>query len=106
MPRKTGSLSVVYSTPFGFCFRVIENEKPLNLEKTTYSVLSVLLFFYALTPKVKTRLEAFLFYLMNQINLTTFTFFSGSHEMQKIITQTKKKKFRGFYKKNRGFLRF
>ena len=31
-------------TPLGFCLRVIVNEKPLNLEKTTSSVLSV--FFY------------------------------------------------------------
>ena len=30
-------------TPLGFCLRVIVNEKPLNLEKTTSSVLSVLL---------------------------------------------------------------
>ena len=30
-------------TPLGFCRRVIVNEKPLNLEKTTSSVLSVLL---------------------------------------------------------------
>ena len=29
-------------TPLGFCHRIIANEKPLNLEKTTYSVLSVL----------------------------------------------------------------
>ena len=29
-------------TPLGFCQRIIANEKPLNLEKTTYSVLSVL----------------------------------------------------------------
>ena len=28
-------------TTFGLCLRVIVNEKPLNLEKTTYSVLSV-----------------------------------------------------------------
>ena len=30
-------------TPLGFCLRVIVNKKPLNLEKTTSSVLSVLL---------------------------------------------------------------
>ena len=29
-------------TPLGFCLRVIENEIPLNLEKTTCSVLSVI----------------------------------------------------------------
>ena len=34
-------------TPLGFCLRVIVNEKPLNLEKTTYGVLSVLLLIYA-----------------------------------------------------------
>ena len=33
-------------TPLGFCLRVIVNEKPLNLEKTTSSVLSVLLLIY------------------------------------------------------------
>jgi len=30
----------------GFCLRVIANEKPLNLEKTTFSVLTVLLLIY------------------------------------------------------------
>ena len=34
-------------THLGFCLRVIVNEKPLNLEKTTSSVLSVLLLIYA-----------------------------------------------------------
>ena len=34
-------------TPLGFCLRVIVNEKLLNLEKTTSSVLSVLLLIYA-----------------------------------------------------------
>ena len=29
-------------TPLGFCLRVFVNEKPINLEKTTTSVLSVL----------------------------------------------------------------
>ena len=33
-------------TPLDFCLRVIVNEKPLNLEKTTSSVLSVLLLTY------------------------------------------------------------
>ena len=36
-------------TPLGFCFRVIVNEKPLNLEKTTSSVLSDLLLIYVLS---------------------------------------------------------
>ena len=35
-------------TPLGFCLRVIVNEKPLNLENTTPSVLSVLLLIYFL----------------------------------------------------------
>jgi len=34
---------------FGHCLRVIVNETPLNLEKTTSSVLSVLLLIYALS---------------------------------------------------------
>ena len=34
-------------TPLGFCLGVIVNEKLLNLEMTTSSVLSVLLFIYA-----------------------------------------------------------
>ena len=34
------------ATPLGFCLRVIVDEKPLNLEKTTSSVLSVLLLIY------------------------------------------------------------
>ncbi len=46
---------------FGLCIRVIVNEKPLNLEKTGSSVISVLLLIYALTPEIKTRSDAFLF---------------------------------------------
>ena len=34
-------------TPLGLCLRVIVNEKPLNFEKSTSSVLSVLLLIYA-----------------------------------------------------------
>ena len=34
-------------TPLVFCIRVIVTEKPLNLEKTTSSILSVLLSTYA-----------------------------------------------------------
>ena len=33
-------------TQLGFCLRVIVNEQPLNLKKTTSSVLSVLLLIY------------------------------------------------------------
>ena len=33
-------------TPLGFCLRIIVNEKPLNLEKTTSSALFVFLLFY------------------------------------------------------------
>ena len=33
-------------THFGFCLSVIVNEKPLSVEKTTSSVLSVCLFIY------------------------------------------------------------
>ena len=33
-------------TPLGFCLRVILKEKPINLEKATFSVLSVLLLIY------------------------------------------------------------
>ena len=35
-------------TSLGFCLRVIVNEKPLNLEKTTFNVLPVLLLIYVL----------------------------------------------------------
>ena len=35
-------------TPLGFFFRIILKEKPQNLEKTTSSVLFVLLLIYAL----------------------------------------------------------
>jgi len=34
-------------TPLGFCLRVIVNITPLNIEKTTISVLSVLLLIHA-----------------------------------------------------------
>jgi len=43
-------------TPFGFCLRVIVHEKPLNLEKTTYSVLSVMLLIYAKVKKKNDRI--------------------------------------------------
>jgi len=33
-------------TPLGLCLRVILNENPLNLEKTTFSGLSLLLLIY------------------------------------------------------------
>ena len=46
MTRQKESMRV---TLFGFCLRVIVNEKPLNLEKTTSSVLSVLLLIYGVT---------------------------------------------------------
>ena len=36
-------------TPLGLCFRVIVNERPLNLEKTTSTVLSVLLLIDAIS---------------------------------------------------------
>ena len=36
----------IHVTSLGFCLRIIMNEKPINLEKTTSSVLSVLLLIY------------------------------------------------------------
>ena len=39
-------------TPLGFCLRVIVNENPLNLEKTTSSGLSVLLLIYEVNKNV------------------------------------------------------
>ena len=38
----TLSLWSMRVTPVGFCLRVIVNEKPINLEKATSSVLSVI----------------------------------------------------------------
>ena len=38
----------MWMTSLGFCLRVIVNEKPLDLEKTTSSVLSVLLLIYGM----------------------------------------------------------
>ena len=48
-------------TPFAFClyFRVIVNEKPLNLEKTTSSVLSLLLLIYVSDNHMKICLEIY-----------------------------------------------
>ena len=37
----------IHVAPLGFCLRIIVNEKLLNLEKTTSSVLYVLLLIYA-----------------------------------------------------------
>ena len=39
---QTESRESMRVTPLGFCLRVIVNEKTLNLEKTTYSVMSVI----------------------------------------------------------------
>ena len=39
-------------TPLDFCLRVIVKEQPLNLKKTTSSVLSVLLLIYAFNIQV------------------------------------------------------
>ena len=39
-------------TPLDFCLRIIVNEKPLNLEKTTSSVLSVLLLIYGIIIRI------------------------------------------------------
>ena len=34
----------LHGTPLGFCLRVIVNENPLNLEKTTFSVQSIIVY--------------------------------------------------------------
>ena len=52
MRRRTGSLSVLkFNAACAYllclCLMVIVNEKSLNFEKTTSSVLTVLLLFYA-----------------------------------------------------------
>ena len=39
----------MHVTPLGFCLGVIVNEKLLNLDKTTSSVLSVVLLIYGLS---------------------------------------------------------
>ena len=48
--RQRGSMRV---TPLGFRLRVVVHEKPQNLEKTTSSVLSVLLLIYDLTDEIR-----------------------------------------------------
>ena len=50
MPRETERELVL--TPLGFCFRVIVNEKPLNLEKTRSGVPSVFLLIYGYFPEL------------------------------------------------------
>ena len=42
--------------PLGLCIRVILNENPLNLEKTTFSGLSVMLLTLSLLGYLKTRI--------------------------------------------------
>ena len=44
-------------TPLDFCLRVFVNEKPLNLEKPTSSVLSVLLFIHGYNKNVTSLLS-------------------------------------------------
>ena len=53
-------------TPFGFCLGVIVNENPLNLEKTTSRVLSVLLLIYIFWDLFNKglRLEIFIYKYM------------------------------------------
>ena len=51
-------------TPLDFCLRVIVNEQPLNLKKTTSSVLSVLLLIYAFNIQVN--------FLLNFIKLKSW----------------------------------
>jgi len=43
MTKQRASIRTI---PLGFCLRVIVNANPLNLEKTTSSVISVLLVIY------------------------------------------------------------
>ena len=53
MPRRiTRQRGRMRVTPLGFCLRVVVHEKPQNLEKTTSSVLSVLLLIYDLTDEI------------------------------------------------------
>ena len=48
-------------TPLGFCLSVIVNEKPLDLERTTPSVLSVLFLIYVLNHyKLLSQIDRFL----------------------------------------------
>ena len=50
--------SCLRGTHLGFCHRVIVKEKTLNLEKTTYSVLSVLLLIYVFRTKSRTSKDS------------------------------------------------
>ena len=53
MPRRiTRQRGRMRVTPLGFRLRVVVHEKPQNLEKTTSSVLSVLLLIYDLTDEI------------------------------------------------------
>ena len=55
-------------TPLGFCLRVFVNEKRLNLEKTTSSVLSVLLINLCSQPCMHEDISCrFMHYLHNCI---------------------------------------
>ena len=61
-------------TPLGFCFRVIVNEKLLNLEKTTSSVRYVLLLIYekdalSLSTRVLKNVKCFYLELCKFMNV-------------------------------------
>ena len=58
-------------TPLGFCLRVTVNEKSLNLEKTTSSVLSVLLLIYVSNPPLGFILN--LFKKLHLVHIHTYT---------------------------------
>ena len=56
-------------TPLGLCLRVIVNEKPLNFEKSTSSVLSVLLLIYA-CPYGLPDSHIWISFLLNKVEIT------------------------------------
>ena len=51
--------------PLGLCLRVIVNEKPQNLKKTTSSVLSVLLLIYVPAQPLRRTVPGICFRLLN-----------------------------------------
>ena len=78
-------------TPLGFYLRVIVNEKILNLEKTTSSVLSVLLLIYALIYSSCllqfSGLRGFESLALAQINPYMFATWPGNFRMDNLLSQ-------------------
>ena len=69
-------------TPLGFCLRVIVNEKTLNFEKTTSSVLSILLLIYAFLEMSRFAVFCLYVYIVYYTSTTCSNFLKFSPNLR------------------------